>query len=181
MQHDGKLEDQRRDSFRLDTQAAVQALMTNNSGNDAPLAADSYPFQTWVDADAKELRMRDEVTNTKWWLMGWVNKLFFGLLPRKQTKPSVATVSGVLTLNGLTDFISATGAENVTALSLAAESDLNVQFRLYRIQWASARTIVHSANLQLQGAVNRAVAANSISTFLHDDDGKFYEVGYSGY
>lgn len=62
-QHDYIIENQPGASFRADLNDNLAAIVTNNSGPDAPTV--TYPFQWWADTTAGVLKQRD-AANESW-------------------------------------------------------------------------------------------------------------------
>lgn len=62
-QHDYIIDNQPGASFRADLNAALAAIVSNNSGATAP--ATPYPFQWWADTTAGVLKQRD-ASNSEW-------------------------------------------------------------------------------------------------------------------
>lgn len=78
-QHDMVLDNASGAVFRADANAALQALVSNNSGTSAPTT--TYPYQFWADASAGVLKMRN-AANTAWVAIGLLGVPNFGhILP----------------------------------------------------------------------------------------------------
>ncbi len=86
---------------------------------------------------------------------------------------SLASSSGVITLDETTNCFNVTGTEAVTQIAGWSAG-------IVYIKWTSARTLTHSSGLALLGAVDHPVAANDVSVFLFSASNTCREILFYG-
>jgi hypothetical protein len=111
-QHDYNLANQTGLSFRADLNAALEAIVSNNSGATEP--ATPFAYQLWVDTSAAPaiLKIRNE-TNTSWVTLGDVSAANLGLLLK-----SGGTMTGAL--------LAAAGSVSAPGVAFDGDSDTGV-------------------------------------------------------
>jgi hypothetical protein len=111
-QHDYNLANQTGLSFRADLNAALEAIVSNNSGATEP--ATPFAYQLWVDTSAAPavLKIRNE-TNTGWVTLGDVSAANLGLLLK-----SGGTMTGAL--------LAAAGSVSAPGVAFDGDADTGV-------------------------------------------------------
>jgi len=128
-QHDYNLVDQPGASFRSDLNAALVAIVSNNSGATAP--SPTFAFQIWADTTAAQLKLRNSA-NTAWLVIGALDTAYLGLLSSASIGSTVqgydatlAALAGVTTAADTLVYATGSDAFTTTSLTAAARSLLD--------------------------------------------------------
>jgi hypothetical protein len=122
-QHDYNLSNQSFPAFRADTNSALVALATNNSGPLEP--STPYAFMRWADQDTGLWKVRNS-SNTAWVTIGPIDQTAYGLAPLASpqftgtpTAPTAAAGTSTVQL-ATTAFVATAVAPVAAAVALAA-------------------------------------------------------------
>lgn len=88
-------------------------------------------------------------------------------------KGTLASVSGVVTLDETTNSFDVSGTEAVTSIAGWSAG-------IVVIKWTQARTLTHGASLALKNSLSRSVAAGDISVFEFTAADSVREIGFYG-
>ena len=152
-----------------DVNAALAAIVTNNSGAIAPTT--TYAYQEWVDTTTGLLKVRDS-TNTSWIVMGTIGAAYMGLLSlaggqmtgvlNESLGASIASASTINLTAATGNGVHITGTTAITAVTLGAGMFRTVIFD-------GILTLTHHAtNNNLQGAANITTAVGDRAIYWGD-------------
>lgn len=152
-QHDYVLDNQAGAAFRADLNAALAAVVSNNSGATEPTT--TYAFMMWVDTSVTPnlLKMRNGA-NSGWITVGDVTAANFGLITAAAVAASYAplaspTFSGNVALSGGNLSVTGTGYSPTITLTDGASIDWNTALgQVAKVTLAGNRTMNAPTNLQ---------------------------------
>ncbi|MDR3561752.1 MAG: hypothetical protein P4N59_10000 [Negativicutes bacterium] len=92
---------------------------------------------------------------------------------------AVASAGGVLSIPASTNYVVANGTENITGITGASGPPaVHPAGSLIQIRWNTARILVNSAALMIQGGANRVTQAGDVGDYQFEAGGVVREVGY---
>lgn len=113
-QHDYELLDQTRTSFRADLNAALLAIVSQNSGATEP--ASRFAYQWWADTTTGLLKIRNAANNA-WITVGTLASAYLGNA-RAGANSDITSLSAVTSITGMTTPLSvAQGGTGATTLA----------------------------------------------------------------
>lgn len=181
-QHDGVIDNGPGLAVRTDIQAALQALLTQNSGTTEP--GTMYAGMAWFDTSTGKVKMRN-AANSAWVDLGTMigavgvsnggtgASTVIGATDALSTKGSNIASAGTTNIASATGrYVNITGTATITALGTATAGVL-------RILNLNGATLTHNAtSLILPGGVNIVSTAGDKAIFVSEGSGNWSCVSY---
>lgn len=169
-QHDMVIDNGPGLAVRVDLQAALQALVSNNSGTVEP--GTIYAGMSWLDTSAGGdgvLRIRDQANSS------WLNfSAAFGGIDGLHSKGTALASASTTTLaNATGDFVHITGTATINSFGAANAGTVRV------LVFDGAATLVHNAtSMILPGGANIQTAAGDSAIFVSEGSSNWRCVSY---
>ena len=181
-QHDGVIDNGPGLAVRTDIQAAIQAILTQNSGTTEP--GTMYAGMVWFDTATGKVKMRN-AANSAWVDLGTMigavgvsnggtgASTVIGATDALSTKGSNIASAGTTNIASATGrYVNITGTATITALGTATAGVL-------RILNLNGATLTHNAtSLILPGGVNIVSTAGDMAIMVSEGSGNWRCVSY---